>query len=82
MVLKKVTVGIISVLKVISEILYEVLRRFSVLYYIIFILGLLISIKNKTVSFEVILVSTIFLLVTWLYCKYYTRIHDFLDKDV
>ncbi|MGL4358135.1 MAG: hypothetical protein ACRCXX_00260 [Cetobacterium sp.] len=82
MVLKKITVGLVSVLKVFSEILYEVLKKFSIFYYMIFIVGLLISIKNNTVSFEVILVSIAFLIMSWGYCKFYTRIHDILEKNV
>ncbi|MGL4976773.1 MAG: hypothetical protein ACRDB6_04480 [Cetobacterium sp.] len=81
MVLKKITVRLVSILKIFSEVLYEVLIKFSTFYYVIFISGLLISIKNKTVSFEVILVSTAFLIVSWIYCKFYTRIHDFLERN-
>ncbi|MGL4652287.1 hypothetical protein [Cetobacterium sp.] len=81
MVLKKITVGLVSILKFFSEVLYEVLKKFSTFYYVIFILGLMISIKNKTVSFEVILVSTTFLILSWIYCKFYTRIHGFLERN-
>lgn len=81
MVLKKITVGLVSILKFFSEVLYEVLKKFSTFYYVIFILGLMISIKNKTVSFEVVLVSTIFLIVSSIYCKFYNKIHDFLEGN-
>ncbi|MGL5053597.1 MAG: hypothetical protein ACRC5W_08445 [Cetobacterium sp.] len=78
--LKKIKIGIINFLKMISEIFYEIIKKFLMLYYIIFIFGLLISIKNETIKLEVIVVSLLFLVFTQIYYKNYKKITGILDK--
>lgn len=78
MVLKKYRLITVSIIRVFTEILYKILKKFSILYYILFILGLLLSIKNGSVTKEVVVVATVFLIFTWGYCKYYNRLHNFL----
>ena len=80
MVLKKYRLITVSIIKIFTEILYEILKKFSILYYVLFIFGLLFSIKNRTVTKEVVIVSTFFLIFTWGYCKLYNRLHTFLQQ--
>ncbi|MDX8335440.1 MULTISPECIES: hypothetical protein [Cetobacterium] len=79
MVLKKYRLITVSVFKIFAEILYEILKKFAVLYYMIFILGLLFSIKNNNITKEVVLISTFFLIFTWGYCKMYSKVKVFLN---
>ncbi|MGL5000573.1 MAG: hypothetical protein ACRC6J_02490 [Cetobacterium sp.] len=78
--LKKIKTIVIKTLKVTFEIIYEIIKKFLVLYYVIFILGLLISIKNKTVNPEVIIVSMLFLMFTQIYYKNYKKVEEFLNR--
>ena len=80
MVLKKYRLVTVSIIRVFTEVLYEVLRKFSSLYYVLFIFGLLFSIKNRNVTGEVVIVSTFFLIFTWGYCKFYNKLHNFLYR--
>ena len=80
MVLKKYRLITVSIIRVFTEILYEVLKKFSNLYYVLFIFGLLFSIKNRSVTGEVVIVSTFFLIFTWGYCKFYNKLHNFLYR--
>ncbi|MGL5088235.1 MAG: hypothetical protein ACRC6Z_02055 [Cetobacterium sp.] len=78
--LEKIKVRVINTLKIISEIFYEIIKKFIMLYYIIFIFGLLISIKNETVNLEVVIVSLLFLVFTQIYYKNYKKVTKILDK--
>ncbi|MCQ8211437.1 hypothetical protein NON08_02470 [Cetobacterium somerae] len=80
MVLKKYRLVTVSIIRVFTEVLYEILRKFSSLYYVLFIFGLLFSIKNRNVTGEVVIVSTFFLIFTWGYCKFYNKLHNFLYR--
>ncbi|MGL5918444.1 MAG: hypothetical protein ACRCYM_04270 [Cetobacterium sp.] len=72
---------ILIILNLVLEIIYNVLNKFLTLYYILFIFGLILSIKNKTVNLESIIFSTVFLISTQIYCKYYQRIKLLLEKN-
>ncbi|MGL6066766.1 MAG: hypothetical protein ACRC0R_06780 [Cetobacterium sp.] len=78
--LKKIKIIGMKSLKKISKIIYEIIEKFLVLYYVIFIFGLLISIKNKTINLEVVLVSILFLMFTQIYYKNYKKVEEFLNR--
>ncbi|WP_297408033.1 hypothetical protein [uncultured Cetobacterium sp.] len=56
-------------LNMILEFICNVLKKHLILYYTIFIIGLLITIKNNKMNLEVILVSVIFLVISQLIVK-------------
>ncbi|WP_448819836.1 hypothetical protein [Cetobacterium sp.] len=80
MILRKYSLVMVSIFRVFTEILYEILRKFSVLYYLLFIFGLLFSMRNNNISKEGVVISTIFLIFTWGYCRIYNRLHTFLYR--
>lgn len=80
MVLRKYRLITVSIFRVLTEILYGILKKFSVFYYLLFTLGLLYSIKNNSVTKEAVIVSTSFLIFTWGYCKIYNKLHNFLYR--
>lgn len=56
-------------LNIFLEFVCNVLKKYLTLYYIIFIIGLLFTIKNNKMNLEVILVSVIFLVISQLIVK-------------
>ncbi|WP_297595881.1 hypothetical protein [uncultured Cetobacterium sp.] len=78
--LKKVGYMMVLLLKMGCVLFYEVLIKFSVLFYIIFIFGLIVTIKNKNITSEILFVSILFLLGSWGYCKLYTKILKWILK--
>ena len=80
MVLRKYRLVAVSIFRIFTEILYEILKKFSVIYYLLFGLWLLFSIKNNNVTKEAVVVSTFFLIFTWGYCKFYNKLHNFLYR--
>lgn len=78
MVLRKYRLIVVSIFRVFTEILYEILKKFSNLYYLLFSFGLLFSIKNNNITKELIIGSTFFLIFTWGYCRIYNKLHNFL----
>ncbi|ERT69503.1 MAG: hypothetical protein ACRDAG_02560 [Cetobacterium somerae] len=80
MVLRKYRLVAVSIFRIFTEILYEILKKFSVIYYLLFVFGLLFSIKNNNVTKEAVIVSTFFLIFTWGYCKFYNKLHNFLYR--
>lgn len=72
--LKKVGYMLILTLKMGCILSYEVLMKFSTLFYTIFIFGLIFTVKNNNIRFEILAVSTLFLFGSWSYCKLYKKI--------
>ncbi|MBC2851575.1 hypothetical protein H5J22_09250 [Cetobacterium sp. 8H] len=80
MMLKKISYIMVLTLKMGCILSYEVLAKFSTLFYIIFIFGLIFTVKNNNVTIEILAISSLFLFGSWSYCKLYKKILNWILK--